>query len=577
MVELQPGVRVKSYTLERQLGRGASGEVWKAYDPFKTVAIKFMNESLMSSPNAAKHRVRMEREVEAMQKLQHPNIPVLYDYDLDFPRPFIVMRYVGGDTYDKLIANGEMLRIPLERRLDLIREIAFALTAAHENGIIHRDIKPSNLTGIENPYLLDFSISLEQEEAESTQRFVGTTLYMSPDGQADRLDDNYSFALIAYEILFGRHAIWSPSDQIFNQYIALDRLQRGVWHWPSKLGKNELPADLKGANLAEMDRVFAKALGPREQRYGDLRDFVRDLRAAASPSVTSAHHEQEDYVPTLMMDVSNFKEMLKSQPPVAPAPTPAPVPVPAPQPPSVAMPERPAPAWPSGDHTEIELKTVPYDSLANRPEHPNPPAPDKTELEFQAPSASVSDGRTELDMPAIPRPPQPSQGASGPDSGRTELEMPVPGMAAMPPRSAAPASPTPPPTPRVVQAPTPDASFTLMEFQSVPPVAPPSAPRTVPPPSPQEGGFTMMEMQAPARPQAESFTMMEMQAAQPGGQGDSFTMLEMRAAPAGTAPGQHARRRMPLALRFVVLIVMLLAIVAVVMAVFAAAGVLRFG
>ncbi len=546
MVDLQPGLKIRSYTLERQLGKGASGEVWKAYDPFKTVAIKFMNETLMTSANAAKHRARMQREVEALQKLQHPNIPALYDYDLDYPRPYIVMRFVGGDTYDKLISSGQMLRLSLERRIDLIREIAMALTAAHEAGIIHRDIKPANLTGIENPYLLDFSISLEQNEADATQKFVGTTLYMSPDGQADRLADNYSFTLIAYEILFGRHPLYRPTDRVFNPYVAQDRLQKGEWAWPSRISPGELPADLKGANLAELDRIFAKGMGPRENRYGDLRDLVRDLRAAAVPTVAPAAHD-EDYVPTMMMDASAFQEMIKSQPPVAPAapaaPTPAPVPAPTPKPlfPSVAMlpradAEAPPAASTTEDGTQIDIRTTPYASLEKRAEHPNPPP-------------AVTD-RTELDAPAgMSAAPPPVLAGQ-----QTELELPAAGMPALP--AAPPAAARVP-----VQAPQPvaDAAFTRMEFR---------APASAQPPA---GDFTMLEMQRPAA--EASFTMMEMRA--PNAAEAGFTMMEMRAPSAATARAPGATR--PFVVRALLLLALLLIVIVVVLGVLLATGALRIG
>ncbi len=578
MVDLQPGVKIKNYTLERQLGRGASGEVWKAYDPFKTVAMKFMNETLMASANVAKHRERMLREVEAMQKLQHPNIPALYDYDLDFSRPYIVMRYVGGDTYDKLIANGEMLRIPLERRMDLVRELASALQAAHEAGVIHRDLKPSNITGIENPYLLDFSISLDQREAESTQRFIGTTLYMSPDGQADLLADNFGFALVAYEIIFGKHALWNPTDQIYNQYIAYERIVTGKWHWPSKIPQNELPADLRSSNLQEMDRIFAKALGERETRYGDLRDFVRDVRAAIFPTTTATAAADDDYMPTMMLSVADFQERIKSTPPIStpPAadamPTVVPPAVAAPQPPMPQQPTfTPPPASPqpptAGQHTELEfdVKTVPYDSVGNRGQHPNPPAANKTELDFnfdETPGSPVSP-------------------ASAPSVGdKTQLDFAFPST---PPQQSQPPAPRPS---QPAQAPTPDPNYTLMEFNSV---APQQQGRPAqPPPAPSSGAdFTMMEMQSPSQSpvgrQADSFTMLEMQSPQQGAQGQgagNFTMLEFNSAQVNQsqqAQYRQERKQSSGINRILILLVVILVIAALVVGALILTGVIKFG
>src|SRR5262245_32151596 len=180
-MKLATGTTVKTYTLDELLGLGAAGEVWKAHDDTKTVAIKFMNPKLLQEQDAEKHRVRLQREVDALTRLQHPNVPTLYDYDLQYERPYLVMRYIGGDTYDKLIARGEMLNINLSQRFHMISELAQALTAAHNLGIIHRDVKPANMIGIENPYLLDFGISLKAENMNETMRNVGTALYMAPD------------------------------------------------------------------------------------------------------------------------------------------------------------------------------------------------------------------------------------------------------------------------------------------------------------------------------------------------------------------------------------------------------------
>lgn len=583
-VDLKPGVKVKNYTLERQLGKGASGEVWKAYDSQKTVAIKFMNESLMSSPSAAKHRARLEREIEAMRRLQHPNIPTLYDYDLDFERPYIAMRFVGGDSYDKLIANGEMLRVPLQRRLDLVRELAFALEAAHDYGIVHRDIKPANITGIENPFLLDFSVALEREEADMTQRFIGTTLYMSPDGEVDRLSDNYSFALVTYEMLFGKHPIYKPGDQIFNQYVAQDRLTKGDWRWPSRIPPAEVPQDLRNANLQLLDDVFNRAFGKRETRYKDLRDFTRDLRDAIFPEMkTVVPAAQEDYIPTMMM------EAVPVTPPAPPAP-PTPPPQPAQPaavpwtedggtlavpvvPPAAAPPPAPPPPVPAAPAAEYDVrtvpsaehKTVPYDSLQNAGKGA-PPDILKTELDVPPPAtqpaavAPAFDGRTELDVPAAtPQTPVATPSAQPAAPNYTMMEF----QAAAPP----------------AQPQNQGGSYTMMEFQAA---APPTQPQN------QGGSYTMMEFQAAAPPAGQpasnqSYTMMEFQAAgtPPGQQpaAPNYTMMQMQAAPGGMygklqAPPAKKRSRLKLFLLLAFLLVALLFTIAVILI---ASGAVRLG
>jgi serine/threonine-protein kinase len=548
-VDLRPGIKVKNYTLERQLGKGASGEVWKAYDSQKSVAIKFMNENLMTSPSAAKHRARLEREVEAMRRLQHPNIPTLFDYDLDFPRPYIAMRYVGGDSYDKLIATGDMLRVPLMRRIELIRELAYALEAAHDYGIVHRDIKPSNLTGIENPFLLDFSVALEREDVDMTQSFIGTTLYMAPDTEADRLSDNYGFALVSYEMLFGKHAIYRHGDKIFNQIVAADRINKGDWAWPSKIAPAELPQDMRAADLRRLDEIFGAALGKRENRYKDLRDFVRDLRDAIYPEMKSVVAEaEEDYIPTMMMPAIPVTPQPAPQPAQAAPPEDAgtivmPAPVAAAPPPPAPQPAAPVPDYEAKTVPQAEHKTTPYDPMAKAVQ----PPPEIIKTELDVPAAHPSPGeRTELETPAAPAQAAPSVPAAAPPAQPNYTMMEFQSAQPQPPAAQ---------KPPLGQA---DQGYTMMEFQAA-----------APPHGQVDQGYTMMEFQAAAPPQGQpnqGYTMMEFQAAQPG-QGPAnanYTMMQMQAAPGAFAAPVKARRS---PLKIVLLLFFFLLAIAVVTAV----------
>jgi serine/threonine protein kinase len=284
-VELAAGVHVKNYILEAQLGIGSSGDVWRANDGEKTVAIKFMNEQLLQSAAAQKHRQRLEREVQALGRLKHPNVPALYDYDLDFPRPYLVMEYITGESYDAFIASGEMLSVKVKKRLENILTIARTLDAAHKLGIVHRDVKPANIKSIEKPYLLDFSVALETSDVMYTQQYVGTGMYMAPpDGPPDELADNFSFALVAYEILFGSHPIFTAETigktAVHTRILAEQRLRKREWRLPSRILPRELPGDLRGADLQRLDDIFEKGLGPRGGRYTDLVQFAEDLKRA---------------------------------------------------------------------------------------------------------------------------------------------------------------------------------------------------------------------------------------------------------------------------------------------------------
>lgn len=284
-MQLEAGQKINQYVLEQRLGSGASGEVWRAQDGTRVVALKFMNEQLMNGDDADQHRDNLETEIHALRLIQHPNIPGLYDHDLDFERPYLVMEYVEGQPYDRLVSGGEIFTIEIEKRLEVLREIAGAISAAHDAGIIHRDIKPAHISGIDTPYLLDFSVALERTEVSGARQNVGTALYLPPPHEPpDELSDQYSFALTAYEILFGRHAIFSGDDSGTSvdalRQLAADRIIERTWRLPSALPRPELPGDLYGADLERLDAVFEKALGARDGRYENLGALVDDLKKA---------------------------------------------------------------------------------------------------------------------------------------------------------------------------------------------------------------------------------------------------------------------------------------------------------
>lgn len=286
-MDFQAGSKIKNYTLKHILGRGAAGEVWLAsVDGVGDVAIKFMNAALLGSAKAAKHMERMEREIQALQHLKHPNIPALQDYDLTHNPPYLTMSYVGDDDHDKLLSTGKMLNFPLESRLQMLTSIADALTTAHESGIVHRDIKPSNIIGIEQPYLIDFSLAIGGDAVMRTMAEVGTTLYMPPESNIpDLLSDAYSFAVVTYEILFGGHPVFAAHDDmkgnpIYLRFLAGDRIMKGDWRKPSRIALEDLPLDLRASNLLMLDEIFMKAMGARENRYTDQRQFIHDVCAA---------------------------------------------------------------------------------------------------------------------------------------------------------------------------------------------------------------------------------------------------------------------------------------------------------
>src|SRR6185369_5909752 len=204
---LAPGTQLGPYEILSQLGAGGMGEVYRARDPRlgRDVAIKV---------SAEKFNERFEREAKVVASLNHPNICALYDVGPNY----IVMELVEGEE-----PKGPM---PLEDALQICRQVAAALEAAHEKGIVHRDLKPANIkvtaTGVVK--VLDFGLakvnglspaSGNPEEAptismKATQAgmILGTAGYMAPEQAkgkpADKRADIWAFGIVMHELLTGQ-------------------------------------------------------------------------------------------------------------------------------------------------------------------------------------------------------------------------------------------------------------------------------------------------------------------------------------------------------------------------------------
>lgn len=281
---LQPGLRIDHYLLQARVGSGSSGEVWLADDGSRPVALKFIHERWLLGDEDDRIRHYFETEIHALESLSDlPGIPTLYGYNLNHERPYLAMQYIDSAPYDELVASGDILLLPLRQRLNLLRQIAGTITEIHQRGIIHRDIKPSNLRGVEQPYLIDFSVAVERSQAGYADTNIGTGIYMPPpdDFPPDELMDNYGFALVTYELLFGRHALFKAdtvgADVYETRQRAREYLRDGSWHQPSRLAETDLPINLRGSDLERLDMIFLRALGDRHNRYRDLAQLVADV------------------------------------------------------------------------------------------------------------------------------------------------------------------------------------------------------------------------------------------------------------------------------------------------------------
>ena len=312
-IDLLVETKIDHYTLEALVGSGASGEVWRATDGERKVAIKFMNTGLLNHDNRDKHLGRFQTEIEALERLGiHGHIPSLYGYNLKFERPYLVMQYSHGPSFAEMIASGKMMLNTIKKRLDLIESVAETVQFIHKGGYLHRDIKPANIRGVNHPMIIDFSIALPKLNAAEADPNIGTGIYMPPpDGRLpDELHDSFSFALVAYEVLFGQHAIFKPENTgnslMESRNLMRKHIQERTWHVPTKLAEAELPGSLRGANLLELDMIFQRALGENYTRYDDLPQFVRDLRSAIDIPDNEPYME---YVPSMPPTADNIPEI----------------------------------------------------------------------------------------------------------------------------------------------------------------------------------------------------------------------------------------------------------------------------
>jgi eukaryotic-like serine/threonine-protein kinase len=260
------------YRLERQLGAGASATVWRAFDTVleRRVAVKVLAVEIGDSADKLE---RFRREARALAKLGHPQIVTVIDTGEDDGTPFIVLEYVGGETLKERIRHEGPL--PVSAALAYTIEIARALAAAHERGIVHRDVKSQNILidPDRGAKLTDFGIARSGEDAALTQggRVLGTTDYVSPEQalghEVTGQSDVYSLGVVLFEALTGVVPFRGGGQvAVATKHVREDMpdVQR-------------LRPELSAALAAVVDRATEKHLA---RRYSDASEMVADLEKA---------------------------------------------------------------------------------------------------------------------------------------------------------------------------------------------------------------------------------------------------------------------------------------------------------
>jgi serine/threonine protein kinase len=281
------GKTISHYRILEEIGRGGMGVVYKAEDTKlkRTVALKFLPAHLSGSEQ---EKARFFQEAQAASALNHPNVCAIHDiqeYDSrsaagpgdvsEGPSPgkqtFIVMEYMEGQTLLKMIRSSSE-PIPIDRVISIATQIADALVAAHEKGIVHRDIKSENIMVSTKGQvkMMDFGLakfkgSLKLTKTRST---VGTLGYMSPeqiqDGTVDHRSDQFSFGVVLFELLTGRLPFRAEHEAALLYSI--------VHELPDSVSKyrSDVPAEL----VALLQRTLEK--NP-ENRFARTEDLQQDL------------------------------------------------------------------------------------------------------------------------------------------------------------------------------------------------------------------------------------------------------------------------------------------------------------
>jgi serine/threonine protein kinase len=268
------------FVLEEAIGTGGMGTVFKARDLRKVeaqdrnpyVAIKVLNEDFRQHPLSLQ---ALQRESRKTQKLAHPNIVTVYDFDRDGTNVFMVMELLEGEPLDRLIKRHEGVGAGVKEALRITQEICRAMAYAHSQGIVHSDFKPANtfLTRESAVKVLDFGIAraAKHNEAVSGVKTLfdpGSLGALTPayagcevieGAEADSRDDVYAIACVAYELITGRHP--------FNHLSAAQAREAALA--PTQ------PRGLSGRQWRTLRRGLALS---REQRPKTATEFFEGLR-----------------------------------------------------------------------------------------------------------------------------------------------------------------------------------------------------------------------------------------------------------------------------------------------------------
>jgi serine/threonine-protein kinase len=277
---LAAGTTIGPYEITGWIGAGGMGEVYRARDPRldRDVALKVIAESFATDAGRVQ---RFEQEARAAGRLNHPNIVAVHDTGISNGRPFIVSELLEGESLRERLRSGPL---PLRKAIDVARQVAEGLAAAHEQAIVHRDLKPDNIFITKDGRLkiLDFGLAklMQHSDRPGVTRtdthpgtLLGTAGYMSPEqvrGETvDARSDLFSFGIIFCEMITGRSPF--ARDTPVETMAAI-------------LGDDPGPA--LASTPPDVERIIARCLEKaRESRFQSARDLAFGLQFLTGSSL----------------------------------------------------------------------------------------------------------------------------------------------------------------------------------------------------------------------------------------------------------------------------------------------------
>ncbi len=293
------GTRLGPYEILGPLGAGGMGEVYRALDTQldREVAVKVLPHAMANDPERL---ARFDREAKLLATLNHPNIAVIYGVETFDGGRALVMELVPGDTLAARIKRGAF---PQEEVLQVARQIAEALEAAHEKNITHRDLKPGNvmITPAGLVKVLDFGLAAMSSPAQSSAdpdnsptltigmtqagTIMGTAAYMAPEQASgapiDRRADIWSYGVVLWEMLTGKR-LFSGSESI--SHTLADVLRAPIDFDP-------IPA---GPIRKLVKRCLDRSLKTRLQSIAEARIAIDEILTGAAVDATAQNRDREE-------------------------------------------------------------------------------------------------------------------------------------------------------------------------------------------------------------------------------------------------------------------------------------------